>query len=165
MWGVSLTSKIGQSRSYLWGVSLVTPYSAWILIKYYKWQYLVVGHCMGVELVIFVSKFSDQLYTRIRVMHTGLLHTGTCTLGPRCLPRHLLTMKGIAFLPSLGGNVAYWCIKKLHIKLDFLSCINCIFLFYICAIMLKSTLKLWHPERVKYNQYTHYISNIWFLQK
>ena len=49
MWGVSLTSKIGQSRSYLWGVSLVTPYSAWILIKYYKWQYLVVGHCMGVK--------------------------------------------------------------------------------------------------------------------
>ena len=50
MWGVSLTSKIGQSRSYLWGVSFVTPYSAWILIKYYKWQHLVVGHCMGVKL-------------------------------------------------------------------------------------------------------------------
>ena len=49
MWGVSLTSKIGQSRSYLWGVSLVTPYSAWILIKYYEWQYRVVGHCMGVK--------------------------------------------------------------------------------------------------------------------
>ena len=56
-------------------------------------------------------KHIDQLYTRVRVMHTGLLHTGTCTLGPRRLPRHLLTMEGIAFLPSVGGNVTYLCIK------------------------------------------------------
>ena len=81
MWGVSLTSKIGQSRSYLWGVSLVTPYSAWILIKYYKWQYLVVGHCMGVKYYPAVIDFLQKMKVTVMVPNHGGDPVGSI-LGP-----------------------------------------------------------------------------------